>query len=141
MDHLREERALSNEKLLQFIAGVVPSMLLFLYVLLRAAAVTEKASRVAPLVNSWTFKKGSTASQAPWMDSARASVRKTALNMLKLDPMRPVYGAIHCSERGRLLPSRTALLRKKLKVRSRCRKAQARGPQALECDSGDPKAL
>eukprot|EP00913_Durusdinium_trenchii_P008597 g8072.t1 len=37
-----------------------PPILLFGYTMLRAAAVTEKASRVAPLVNSWKFqnKKG-----------------------------------------------------------------------------------
>ncbi|CAJ1407625.1 unnamed protein product, partial [Effrenium voratum] len=29
---------------------------LFAYTMMRAAAVTEKASRVAPLVNSWKFE-------------------------------------------------------------------------------------
>ena len=34
---------------------LLPPVIFFLYGLMRAAAVTEKASRVAPLVNSWTF--------------------------------------------------------------------------------------
>jgi len=41
--------------LLLFTAWVFPPVLLFLYVLMRAAGVTEKASRVAPLVNSWNL--------------------------------------------------------------------------------------
>lgn len=42
--------------LLLFTAWVFPPVLLFLYVLMRAAGVTEKASRVAPLVNSWNLE-------------------------------------------------------------------------------------
>ena len=38
-----------------FTSWLFPPVLLFLYAMMRAASVTEKASRVAPLVNSWTF--------------------------------------------------------------------------------------
>ena len=33
-----------------------PLFLFFLYVLMRAAHITEKAGQVAPLVNSWGFQ-------------------------------------------------------------------------------------
>eukprot|EP00438_Fugacium_kawagutii_P012026 Skav218168 [mRNA] locus=scaffold5213:131379:138001:- [translate_table: standard] len=33
----------------------LPPIIFFLYTMMRAAAVTEKASRVSPLINSWTF--------------------------------------------------------------------------------------
>lgn len=33
----------------------LPPIMFFLYTMMRAAAVTEKASRVSPLINSWTF--------------------------------------------------------------------------------------
>jgi len=41
--------------LLQWILWFYPLITLYLYTMMRAAAVTEKASRVAPLINSWTF--------------------------------------------------------------------------------------
>lgn len=61
------EQLLNNPELLQsllqtslWMGWLYPPILLFGYTMLRAAAVTEKASRVAPLVNSWKFqnKKG-----------------------------------------------------------------------------------
>ena len=45
-------------------------ILFFLYTLVRAAEVTEKASRVAPLVNSWHFERGHGGGD-PWMDEGR----------------------------------------------------------------------
>lgn len=65
--------------LLLFTAWVFPPVLLFLYVLMRAAGVTEKASRVAPLVNSWNLEATNAddaddadASSSPdWMDLGR----------------------------------------------------------------------
>lgn len=38
-----------------FLGWLFPPVFLFLYSMMRAAGVTEKASRVAPLVNSWHF--------------------------------------------------------------------------------------
>lgn len=38
---------------------------------MRAAAVTEKASRVAPLVNSWTFVDHEDDHSPAWMDLGR----------------------------------------------------------------------
>ena len=46
-----------------------PLFLFFLYVLMRAAHITEKASRVAPLVNSWNFEHDE--GEMPWMDRER----------------------------------------------------------------------
>lgn len=44
----------------------------FLYTLMRAAAVTEKASRVSPLVNSWNFENIDGPDDLPdWMDLER----------------------------------------------------------------------
>eukprot|EP00913_Durusdinium_trenchii_P026624 g24980.t1 len=60
---------LTNVQLILFIAWLVPPLLLFLYVLMRAANITEKAMRVAPLVNSWSFKRGEGSSG--WMDVGR----------------------------------------------------------------------
>ena len=40
-----------------------PPSIYLLYALLRAAGVTEKASRVGPLVNSWKFQAGT----VPWV--------------------------------------------------------------------------
>ncbi|CAK9005916.1 Uncharacterized protein SCF082_LOCUS8798 [Durusdinium trenchii] len=54
---------------LLFIAWLVPPILLFMYVLMRSATITEKAGRVAPLVNSWSFKRGEGSSG--WMDPGR----------------------------------------------------------------------
>lgn len=52
----------------------LPPIILFLYTMMRAAAVTEKASRVSPLVNSWTFEDkepfGDEEEQV-WMDLER----------------------------------------------------------------------
>ena len=50
-----------------FLGWLFPPVLLFLYAMMRAASVTEKASRVAPLVNSWTFQGTDT----KWMDEGR----------------------------------------------------------------------
>ena len=41
---------------------------------MRAAAVTEKASRVSPLVNSWTFEDGRHETLPDWMDLDRQYV-------------------------------------------------------------------
>ena len=46
-----------------------PLFLFFLYVLMRAAHVTEKANRVGPLVNSWNFQHHE--GEVPWMDKGR----------------------------------------------------------------------
>jgi len=58
------EQLLNNPELLQnllqtalWMGWLYPPVLLFAYTMMRAAAVTEKASRVAPLVNSWKFEK------------------------------------------------------------------------------------
>eukprot|EP00438_Fugacium_kawagutii_P006158 Skav204512 [mRNA] locus=scaffold4122:47666:48433:- [translate_table: standard] len=52
-----------------------PTVLFFLYTMIRAAAVTEKANRVAPLVNSWKFQEVDPMEdkdqESPWMDQAR----------------------------------------------------------------------
>lgn len=69
-----EERGkLSNVQFVMLIAWLAPPLLLFLYVLMRAASVTEKASRVAPLVNSWQFdrRKSVVNPGVHWMDSGR----------------------------------------------------------------------
>ena len=53
-----------------FLGWLFPPVLLFLYSMMRAAGVTEKASRVAPLVNSWHF--GEQEEDVPsWMDLGR----------------------------------------------------------------------
>ena len=46
-----------------------PLILFFLYVFMRLAEVTEKAGRVAPLVNSWSFQEDR--GEMPWMDQSR----------------------------------------------------------------------
>ena len=38
---------------------------------MRAAGVTEKASRVPPLVNSWTFDNDGDDDHPAWMDQGR----------------------------------------------------------------------
>lgn len=48
-----DEVPLSNK--LQWSSRFYPMVIFFLYTMVRAAAVTEKANRVAPLVNSWKF--------------------------------------------------------------------------------------
>ena len=48
------EVSLSNK--LQWSSRFYPMVIFFLYTMVRAAAVTEKANRVAPLVNSWKFE-------------------------------------------------------------------------------------
>lgn len=63
---------LNGFPLLLFTAWVFPPVLLFLYVLMRAAGVTEKASRVAPLVNSWNLE-ATNADDADDADDADAS--------------------------------------------------------------------
>ena len=53
---------------------LLPPVVFFLYAMMRAAFVTEKASRVAPLVNSWTFEShepGHEGEIAQWMDLGR----------------------------------------------------------------------
>ena len=53
----------------------VPPTVIFLYTMMRAAAVTEKASRVSPLVNSWTFEPSGQDPKVPeWMDLGRQYV-------------------------------------------------------------------
>ena len=53
----------------------LPPIILFLYTMMRAAAVTEKASRVSPLVNSWTFEDkvgwGELQEEQGWMNLER----------------------------------------------------------------------
>ena len=50
----------------------LPPNVFFLYTLMRAAAVTEKASRVSPLVNSWNFENVDGPDDLPdWMDLER----------------------------------------------------------------------
>lgn len=53
----------------------LPPIVLFLYTMMRAAAVTEKANRVSPLVNSWTFEEkdepGEFRNEQEWMDLER----------------------------------------------------------------------
>lgn len=53
-----------------------PLMIAFLYTMMRAAAVTEKANRVAPLVNSWKFHKSHQEDdeRGVWMDYERQYV-------------------------------------------------------------------
>ena len=49
-----------------------PLFLFFLYVLKRAAHITEKAGQVAPLVNSWGFQgEGEDIPSISWMDQHR----------------------------------------------------------------------
>jgi len=55
---------------LAFTSWLFPPVLLFLYTMMRAAGVTEKASRVAPLVNSWNFENDDEDNPA-WMDLGR----------------------------------------------------------------------
>ncbi|CAJ1396421.1 unnamed protein product [Effrenium voratum] len=56
-----------------WIGWLYPPTLLFFVTMLRAAAVTEKASRVAPLINSWTFQAANSddSSDEGWMDLER----------------------------------------------------------------------
>lgn len=53
-----------------------PLMIAFLYTMMRAAAITEKANRVAPLVNSWKFHKSHQEDdeRGVWMDYERQYV-------------------------------------------------------------------
>lgn len=51
---------------------LLPPMFFFLYTMMRAASLTEKASRVSPLVNSWTFDSKEQPEDVPeWMDLGR----------------------------------------------------------------------
>ena len=45
----------SMENIIQWLGWLYSPLILFLYVLSTAAAVTEKVDRLAPLVNSWSF--------------------------------------------------------------------------------------
>jgi len=54
-----------------FTSWLFPPVLLFLYSMMRAAGVTEKASRVAPLVNSWNFEHDEDDNVPSWMDLGR----------------------------------------------------------------------
>ena len=54
-----------------FLGWLFPPVLLFLYSMMRAAGVTEKASRVAPLVNSWHFGDQDDDTMPSWMDLGR----------------------------------------------------------------------
>mmetsp|Transcript_57438 Transcript_57438/g.107688 ORF Transcript_57438/g.107688 Transcript_57438/m.107688 type:complete len:104 (+) Transcript_57438:387-698(+) len=55
-------------------ASVYPLLGLLLYTLMRAASVTEKAKRVGPLVNSWTFESPEEDEEPSWMDMERQYV-------------------------------------------------------------------
>jgi len=75
------EQALRQPELLRFsyrstlwIGWLYPPFMMLGYALLRAAAVTEKASRVAPLVNSWKFQDTEDDAAALWMDTDRQYV-------------------------------------------------------------------
>ncbi|CAE7946803.1 DNAH6 [Symbiodinium sp. KB8] len=57
-----------------WIGWLYPPFMMLGYALLRAAAVTEKASRVAPLVNSWKFQDTEDDAAALWMDTDRQYV-------------------------------------------------------------------
>ena len=48
-----------------------PLILFFLYVLMRAAHVTQKAGQVGPLVNSWRFQGEEDMPSRSWMDQHR----------------------------------------------------------------------
>eukprot|EP00434_Breviolum_minutum_P032957 symbB.v1.2.029154.t1/scaffold3143.1/size62517/3 len=54
-----------------FLGWLFPPVFLFLYSMMRAAGVTEKASRVAPLVNSWHFGDQDDENVPSWMDLGR----------------------------------------------------------------------
>eukprot|EP00438_Fugacium_kawagutii_P033056 Skav206315 [mRNA] locus=scaffold3460:62541:64426:+ [translate_table: standard] len=54
-----------------FTSWLFPPVLLFLYAMMRAAGVTEKASRVAPLVNSWNFEDEENDDVPSWMNLGR----------------------------------------------------------------------
>mmetsp|Transcript_20140 Transcript_20140/g.47614 ORF Transcript_20140/g.47614 Transcript_20140/m.47614 type:complete len:738 (-) Transcript_20140:111-2324(-) len=56
-----------------WLGWLYPPILLFVYSMFRAAAVSEKASRVAPLVNSWKFDPEDLG-DAQWMDADRQYV-------------------------------------------------------------------
>jgi len=62
--------------LLPWVGWFYPLILLFLYTMFRAAAVTEKASRVAPLINAWTFHDPDQDEEQDtcWMDQDRQYV-------------------------------------------------------------------
>lgn len=75
------EQMLHNPDLLQnlldtalWMGWLYPPVLLFAYTMMRAAAVSEKASRVAPLVNSWKFEKQDSKQKAMLMDQDRQYV-------------------------------------------------------------------
>ncbi|CAE7647778.1 DNAH6 [Symbiodinium sp. CCMP2592] len=75
------EQAFRQPELLRFsyrstlwIGWLYPPFMMLGYALLRAAAVTEKASRVAPLVNSWKFQDAEDDAAALWMDTDRQYV-------------------------------------------------------------------
>ena len=57
-----------------WIAWLYPPILQFLYVTARAASVTGRACRVAPLVNSWKFESQEEESEVSGMDPGRQYV-------------------------------------------------------------------
>lgn len=75
------EQLLNSPDLLQnlldsalWMGWLYPPVVLFAYTMMRAAAVSEKASRVAPLVNSWKFEKRNAKQKAMLMDHDRQYV-------------------------------------------------------------------
>lgn len=75
------EQLLNSPDLLQnlletalWMGWLYPPVVLFAYTMMRAAAVSEKASRVAPLVNSWKFEKQGSGQKAMLMDHDRQYV-------------------------------------------------------------------
>lgn len=63
-------------RMTSWLSRYYPLMIAFLYTMMRAAAVTEKANRVAPLVNSWKFHKSHQEDDETgvWMDHERQYV-------------------------------------------------------------------
>ncbi|CAE7222436.1 unnamed protein product, partial [Symbiodinium microadriaticum] len=57
-----------------WLGWLYPPLLLFLYAMYRAASVTEKAMRVAPLVNSWEFEPAEENGETVALDPGRQYV-------------------------------------------------------------------
>ena len=68
-EHVLFASDVDTDMVVNFLSRFFPLILFFLYCILRAAEVTEKANRVAPLVNSWQFQNEDT--ETVWMDDAR----------------------------------------------------------------------
>lgn len=59
------------DMIVHWLSRFYPLIFFFLYTLARTAAVTQKANRVAPLVNSWKFQCLDEEEEATWMDQGR----------------------------------------------------------------------